>query len=68
MAGAVAFVDAAEPEAVDYVVASNLWHFLHSLLTRELGKTGWPFDARTVLKTDPGMSRIPSHLLPWMAS
>jgi hypothetical protein len=65
-AGAVGFIDVlADPIAIGYLVASDLWHFLRFLFARELGERGWPFQADAVLSIDPHLSRVPASLLPW---
>ena len=64
--GGVGFVDTmTDVDAIDYIVASDLWHFLRFLLLRETGHQGWPFDRQAVVAADPGMAEMPSPLLPW---
>ena len=66
LAGFVGFIDTiADPDHLDYLVASNLWQFLLFLFERELGEPGWPFDARAVLAKDPGLAQAPAELVPW---
>jgi hypothetical protein len=65
----VGFIDTmADPDRIDYVVASNLWHFLFFLFRSELGEQSWPFDAHEVLAKDPGIAKAPATLLPWHSS
>jgi cell wall assembly regulator SMI1 len=65
LAGHVGFIDQAELDEIDYVVASDLWLFLRFLLLRETGDRRWPFDRQTVLSTDSAMARVPRELQPW---
>jgi hypothetical protein len=50
-----------------YAVASELWQFLRFLFRAELGKGGWPFDSRTVLRSDPMLAQVYGAPLPWKA-
>jgi hypothetical protein len=60
--------DLAKPE---YVVASNLWHFLRFLLKREVEgpqarAASWPFNQRLVLEADPELAAYAGVApLPW---
>jgi cell wall assembly regulator SMI1 len=64
----VYFVDHEDEGVLDepsYVVASDLWHFLHFLFQAELGAEGWPFDRTKVLQEDPELIKVEDRLLPW---
>jgi cell wall assembly regulator SMI1 len=64
--GAALFVDTGiSSEAPAYVAASDIWHLLIGLFTRELGKSQWPFDREATLAADPGLARLASLRLPW---
>jgi cell wall assembly regulator SMI1 len=65
LAGHIAFVDQSDFEALGYVVASNLWTFVRSLLLADAGDRRWPFNRDHVLALDPAMANIPAHLQPW---
>ncbi|GAA1553450.1 hypothetical protein GCM10009827_087710 [Dactylosporangium maewongense] len=63
--GRVAFIETTtDPDRIDYLVASDLWHFLRFLLARETGERGWPFHAAFVQSIDPHLTD-PAGLLPW---
>jgi cell wall assembly regulator SMI1 len=63
---AVYFVDQADFDRPDYLVASGLWTFLLGLLRKELGlEPQWPFEENLVLRLDPRLSLGPAELLPW---
>lgn len=49
----------------EYVVASDLWHFLRFYLGRELGERGWPFRREFVLSLDPELAHYANAPLPW---
>ena len=51
-----------------YSVASELWLFLRFLFRDELGKSGWPFDSRSVLRSDPLLAKVRGAPLPWEAN
>ncbi len=62
----VLFLDKAkELLAPEYLVASDLWHFLRFYLAKELGERGWPFTRDMVLSVDPGLAGRPTSILPW---
>lgn len=64
----VYFVDCSEdPSRLAYVVASSLDRFLISLLERELGQLGWPFDSAYSLAKDPHLEAVHGAPLPWEA-
>jgi cell wall assembly regulator SMI1 len=64
--GFVGFIDtAADPDRIDYLVASGLWRFLRFLFEEDLGRKGWPFDRNLVLAEDPNLTTAPADLLPW---
>jgi cell wall assembly regulator SMI1 len=68
LAGFVGFVDTiADPDALAYVAASNLWRFLRGLFRNELGaaRPRWPFAADATLAGDPQLTQAPAALLPW---
>jgi cell wall assembly regulator SMI1 len=65
LAGHVAFIDQTDYDALDYIVASNLWTFLRSLLLADAGDRRWPFNRDHVLLVDPAMARVPADLQPW---
>ncbi|RYG57892.1 SMI1/KNR4 family protein [bacterium] len=52
-------------EEPSFVVASNLWHFLRFLLSKELGEKGWPFNEEMVLGADPQLAKLEAWHLPW---
>jgi len=54
-------------DAPSFIAASDIDHFLVSLLEKELGVEGWPFDEGYVTSTDPGITRFLGVPLPWMA-
>jgi cell wall assembly regulator SMI1 len=62
----VLFVDTHDnPEEAAYIVASNLWNFLHFLLSAETGERGWPFEPQKVLSEDPDLSAHDNFPMPW---
>jgi hypothetical protein len=68
----VAFIDTSlNPNAVGYVVASDLARFLVALLTSELEHDGqWLFNRAAVLANDPGLESVAEQLglpVPWEA-
>ncbi len=63
----VLFVDHCEPDAPAYIVASDIGHFLVSLLAKETGVQGWPFNESYVTKADPEITRFVGVPLPWTA-
>jgi cell wall assembly regulator SMI1 len=65
LTGWVGFVDQADTERIDYVVATDLWRFMRFLLRRDAGQRGWPFDRTLVAGQDPGMDQVPAELRPW---
>jgi hypothetical protein len=65
LAGCVAFVDQSNFDALEYVVASNLWTFLRFLLLGDARARGWPFDREHVLAFDDAMADVPADLQPW---
>ena len=48
-----------------YIVASDIGHFIVSLLEKELGKDGWPFNKKAVIQSDPKIISFHSVVLPW---
>jgi hypothetical protein len=69
LVGFIAFIETmADPDRLDYLVASDLWRFLVFLLERELGDRRWPFDATAVLQADPRLADGPNDLMPWQTS
>jgi cell wall assembly regulator SMI1 len=66
LAGCIGFVDQADIDAIDYIVATNLWTFLWFLLRSESGEDRrWPFDRNHVVGHDPAMATISGILQPW---
>jgi SMI1 / KNR4 family (SUKH-1) len=64
----VFFIDTHDdPDEAAFIVASNVWIFLHFLFRRELGEKGWPFAADKVLAEDPAIEQYPNLTLPWDA-
>ncbi len=65
----VVFVEmTVDPTRPAYVVASSILRFVVALLEKEAGATGWPFDERTVMASDPGMPALETAFtLPWKA-
>jgi SMI1 / KNR4 family (SUKH-1) len=65
--GAVGFFEMIRSsEEPEYVVSSDLNHFLIGILERELGAEWWPFDAERMLEFDPGLAGVDDpRLLPW---
>jgi cell wall assembly regulator SMI1 len=64
---AVFFIDVSDdPEALSYIVASDLRRFFAGLLSKELGDRRWPFDREFMLQADPQIVSVePPYLLPW---
>lgn len=48
-----------------FIVASDMGHFLESLLETELGDRSWPFDERAVVERDPNILSFRDVKLPW---
>lgn len=48
-----------------YVVASDIWHFFKSYLSREVMEIGWPFDPAYVLREDPSLAEYSKVPKPW---
>jgi cell wall assembly regulator SMI1 len=66
LTGCVGFVDQADIDAIDYIVATNLWTFLWFLLRDDSGEDRrWPFDRNHVTAHDPAMATIPADKQPW---
>jgi SMI1 / KNR4 family (SUKH-1) len=66
LTGCVGFIDQADIDAIDYLVATNLWTFLWFLLCHEAEEDdGWPFERNHVTGHDPAMATIPRGLQPW---
>jgi hypothetical protein len=65
LTGCVGFVDQADYDAINYLVATNVWTFLWFLLRYDSGDRRWPFDRNYVAGHDPAMATIPPHLRPW---
>lgn len=66
LTGMVGFVETVtDPDHIDYLVGSDLWHFLRFLLAKEVGERGWPFREDFVLALDPHLAAAPTQLLPW---
>jgi cell wall assembly regulator SMI1 len=64
----VLFVDTnSTSDTPSFIVASNIGHFLVSLLEKELGREGWPFNESYVTKADPEITRFVGVSLPWTA-
>ena len=64
----VGFVDTiSSPDEIAYVVASDLWHFLSSILKKELEETPWPFSREQVLRDDPNLETCTIAPMPWEA-
>jgi cell wall assembly regulator SMI1 len=65
----VCFVDTTRnPDAISFVVASDLAQFLSALFAKEAGSNGWPFDRALVMARDPRIERFRGILpLPWEA-
>jgi hypothetical protein len=60
----VAFTDQSDYDALDYIVASNLWTFVRSLLLADAGDRRWPFNRDHVFALDPAMAHVPAYLQP----
>jgi cell wall assembly regulator SMI1 len=65
LTGCVGFVDQADTDAINYIVATNLWTFLWFLLRDEAGHHRWPFNRNHVVGHDPAMATIAADLQPW---
>jgi cell wall assembly regulator SMI1 len=64
----VIFVDMiSNPDAPEYIVASDIEHFLNFLFERELGDSSWPFAREAVLARDPAIRKFSGVALPWDA-
>jgi cell wall assembly regulator SMI1 len=68
----VFFLDQADFDKPNYVVASGLWKFLFLFLEDEIlnhqgEDTYWPFDKRKVITTDPQILECRKIPLPWEA-
>ncbi len=64
----VLFVDVHEtPDEPAFIVASDIWFFLKFLLSKELGKSHWPFKEAEVLDLDPSIASFKNVRLPWNA-
>jgi hypothetical protein len=61
-AGHVGFVDQADLDAIEMVVATDLARFVGFLLRRDRDERGWPFDRATVLAADPAMAQVAADL------
>lgn len=64
----VFFIDQADYDTLDYVLASDLEIFLEQLLLDDQAdvRTGWPFDRESTLAADPRLVEVhPEQLLPW---
>jgi hypothetical protein len=62
----VCFVDVIKnPNRIDYIVASSVWHFIYFLLNRELGDKRWPFRRDYVLAQDPNIQEFTELPMPW---
>jgi len=57
-----------DPERPTYVVASELWLFVRSLLRKELMGSAWQFDRAEVLREDPDILAFPELTKPWEES
>jgi cell wall assembly regulator SMI1 len=74
LSGFVGFVEPmVDPDAVQYVVGSDLMRFLRALFARDLrelageevGDDWWPFARDAVLAADPRLAEAPRPMLPW---
>ena len=64
--GLVFFVDQMDFSVPDYVVGSDMWHFLYGLACQELrSEEWWPFERDRMLEVDPALATVASALLPW---
>jgi hypothetical protein len=65
----VVFIDTMEDaEQPAFVVASGVLVFIVSLLEKELGKTGWPFNQAEVTRSDPRINVFGDIFrLPWVS-
>ena len=64
----VLFVDAHEtPDEPAFIAGSDTWFFLKFLLTKELGKSRWPFSEAEVVTSDPDIISFEDVCLPWNA-
>jgi hypothetical protein len=62
------FVDtSSSSDVASYIVPSDIGHFLVSLLEKELGKEGWPFNEKSVIESDPQICHFKGVDLPWVA-
>jgi len=48
-----------------FIVASDIEHFIISIIENELGDSGWPFDEDTVRRSDPNIIQFHGLALPW---
>lgn len=65
----VVFIEhsAVNRERPQYVVGSDVFHFLRNLFRRELGISRWPFNRTEVLLSDPKIQSFKGIPLPWDA-
>jgi cell wall assembly regulator SMI1 len=64
--GVVFFVDRMDFGVPDYVVGSDMWHFLYGLACQELrSEEWWPFERDRMLEVDPTLATVDSVPLPW---
>lgn len=64
LAGHIAFIDQSDYDKLAYIVASDVWTFVRSLLIADAGDRRWPFDRDHVLTLDPPMADVPAELQP----
>ena len=52
-------------DSPNYVVASDVEHFVVGTLEKEMGDTGWPFSRDGTLAFDPRISDFHAVRFPW---
>ena len=52
-------------DSAQYIVASDLEHFIRFLIECELRITGWPFGKEEMLERDPAILNFTGVALPW---
>lgn len=64
--GLVFFVDQMDFSVPDYIVGSDIWHFLYGLACKELlSEEWWPFERDRMVEVDPTLATVASVPLPW---